>query len=127
MNLHIGVKVAIKKKELQKNLLDDIFRISNKEYQKRIWIDELGPECYSFDDTVCDFFDDCGLVLENHIEYGLGDHQYEVLKKFYDEFDIFVEDNHWPPLFIDTPEWALIMEKAKEVFRAFDYKSEKTN
>jgi hypothetical protein len=51
----------------------------------------------------------------------LTDHQYHILKHFRDQFRIFSDENDWPPDFIDTPEWAKIMELAKDVLKAFNY------
>ena len=41
-----------------------ISRISDKEYQIRIWIHAEGPECQSIDDVVCDFFDMGDFILK---------------------------------------------------------------
>ncbi len=99
-----------------------ISHISNKEYQKRVWIRGEGPEVDDFDETVCVLFDDLDPILENPQSYGLSATQYHILKKFSDEFDIFCDEHSsWPPFFIDTPEWAKIMKRAKEVLEVFDY------
>lgn len=46
-----------------------------------------------------------------------------LLKKFYQEFRQFSDNNDLPKLFIDTPEWTHITEMAQEVLNAFNYKS----
>ncbi len=38
-----------------------------------------------------------------------------------DEFRIFADKNEFPEEFIDTPEWANIVNLAKEVLKAFNY------
>ena len=101
--------------------LNCIFGISDLEYQKRVWIRGEGPECDDFDETVCYFFDICDFILNKYPEYGIKDEQYELLKKFRDDFRFFEENNFWPPEFMDSPEWAEIMEKAKEVLKAFNF------
>jgi len=74
---------------------------------------------------VCDFFDDCEPIIQNHQNYGISIKQYQILIELYDKFDQFME-SHYPNFgkeFIDTPEWDHIVEMAKEVLKAFDYKS----
>lgn len=112
----------INKKEFLKTFLLDVFRISNKEYQKRVWIDGKGPECDDFDETVNCFFDDGELVMNHYIEFGVTETQHILLKTFWDEFRSFSNDNYWPAKFIDTPEWTKITEMAKEVLKAFHWK-----
>lgn len=110
------------KKKVIANHLDTILGIADKEYQERVWIRAEGPEVDDFDET-CNFFFDIGdPILESYQEYGLSENQYLLLKKFRDEFEAFSDDNSWPPFFIDSPEWARIMERAKEVLEAFNYK-----
>lgn len=110
------------KKYILSEYLRNIRHISDKEYQKRIWIRGEGPECDDFDETCCRFFDDGASLFENYRDFWITDSQYQILKKFRDKFRVFSDDNHWPPEFIDTPEWAEIMELAKEVLKTFDYK-----
>jgi hypothetical protein len=101
--------------------LRHLSHIQDTEYQKRIWIRNEGPECQGFDDAVCDFFDIGDPILDDYQNYGITDKQYKVLKKLHDEFRKFSDDNDFPEEFIDTPEWAKIMELAKDVLRAFNY------
>lgn len=46
------------KLNILKSLLDVISTISDLEYLESIWIKGLGPECSSFEETMCIFFDD---------------------------------------------------------------------
>ena len=101
--------------------LRNVSGISNKEYQKRIWIIGEGPEVDSYDDAVCDFFLECDSILENHKDFGITENQCQVLKKFRDKFEEFSDENDWPPEFIDTPEWNEITKMAKDVLKAFNY------
>jgi hypothetical protein len=79
----------IDKKEFLKMFLSDLFRIANKEYQKRVWIEGRGPECDDFDETVNCFFDDGEIVMNHYIEFGITEVQYLLLKTFWDEFRSF--------------------------------------
>lgn len=109
------------RKYILKEHLRNISHISDKEYQKRIWIKGEGPEVDDFDETCCNFFGDGDPILENYKEFGLTEVQYHLLKKFRDEFRAFSDENYWPPKFIDTPEWSRIVNLAKEVLKAFNY------
>lgn len=113
--------MEINRKQVVKEFLRNLYRISDKEYQKRIWIEGAGPECHDFDEAVNDFFGDGEPILANHQDYGLSQSQFRVLKKFYDEFRIFANDNDFPEEFIDTPEWDKIRAMAKEVLKAFHH------
>ncbi len=106
--------------------LKNIQLIADKEYQRRVWIRGEGPECDDFDETCCRFFDDGDSVFQNYKDFWITNNQYEILKKFRDEFEVFADNNNWPQLFIDTPEWDAIVEMAKEVLRAFHYRQEAT-
>jgi hypothetical protein len=101
--------------------LRNIYHISDKEYQRRVWIQGKGPECDDFDETCCHFFDDGDPMLENYKDFSITDNQYQILKRFRDRFRSFSDDNYWPPKFIDTPEWNEITEMAKTVLKAFNY------
>ncbi len=107
------------RKYILNQFLINISGISDKEYQKRVWIQGEGPECDDFDETVCHFFDDGDPILDKYKEFGITDDQYHLLKKFRDNFESFSDDNHWPPEFIDSPEWEKIMKQAKEILTAF--------
>ena len=51
------------------NFLETIEGISDKEYQKRVWIRGEGPEVDDFTETVCHFFDDGDPILKKYKEY----------------------------------------------------------
>lgn len=114
------------KKQILEGFIDIFIRISNKEYQKRIWVKGEGPEVDDFDDTVCDFFGECDPILENYKYFGVTDNQYELLIKFRDEFKNFSRKRDLPPDFLDLPEWGKITKMAKEVLKAFNYHKSKT-
>jgi hypothetical protein len=109
------------RKQILNSVLETIEGISDKEYQKRVWIRGAGPEVDDFDETCCNFFGDGDPILENYKEFGLTEAQYLVLKKFRDNFRAFSDENYWFPEFIDTPEWAKIMDLAKDVLKAFNF------
>ena len=98
-----------------------LLHIQDKEYQRRIWIRNEGPECQAFDDAVCDFFDIGDPILDNHNSFGITETQHKLLTKFREEFKVFSDNNDFPENFIDTPEWERIMDLAKVVLKAFHY------
>ena len=106
------------KKQILNGFLRIIEGLSDKEYQKRAWI--KGEEA-DFDEAVCLFFDIGDPILNNYKDFEITEAQYKPLKKFRDEFRIFADKNDFPEEFIDTPEWAKIMNLAKDVLKAFNY------
>ena len=114
----------VNKKQILECFLANIFRISNKKYQIRIWIKGLGPECHNFDDAVCDFFEEGNSIIEHYQDFGITEHQYRLLKKFREVFDTFCDDNDYPEEFIDTLEWDNITKLAQEILIAFNYQKD---
>jgi hypothetical protein len=110
------------RKQILMSVLATIENISNKEYQKRVWVLGEGPEVDDFDETCCNFFGDGDPLLENYIDFGLTETQYLLLRKFRNKLRTFSDKYFRPSEFIDTPEWNEITEMAKEVLKAFDYK-----
>ncbi len=107
-------------KKMLNNTLQAIQWISDKEYQKRVWIGGEAPN--DFDETACYFFDNGDPVLNEYEKCGITKTQYQSLKQFRDKFENFSDKHSYEPLFIDTPEWNEIVEEAKQVLKAFDYK-----
>jgi hypothetical protein len=116
----------IDRKQILASCLEVIAGISDKEYQKRVWIRGKGPEVDDFDETVCNFFQDGNGIIQNYKDFGVTDNQYQLLIKFRDEFDAFRRGPalkyYSPQEFIDNPEWTKISEMAKEILKAFNYK-----
>lgn len=104
------------------NSLEAISWISDKEYQKRVWIRGEGPEVNDFDETACYFFDNVEPVLEEYKKSGMTENQYQIIKKFRDKFNVFSGEHSYEPKFIDTPEWDEIIKMSKDVLKAFNYK-----
>ena len=113
--------MKIDRRQILISILQVTQNISDKEYQRRVWIKGEGPECDDFDETVCNFFGDGDPILENYKDFGVTEAQYKFLKRFRDEFRTFADKNNYPEEFIDTPEWARVTEMAKEVLKAFNY------
>jgi hypothetical protein len=105
--------------------LADIRGIADIDYQKRIWILGEGPECDDFGETRCRFFGTASAILEEYKKFHITDVQYRLTLKFSEEFEAFCRgpslEYYLPELFINTPEWAKITERAKEVLKAFNY------
>lgn len=113
------------KKNLLANLLREIWHVSDKEYQKRIWIEGKGPQCDDYDETSIGILDDGEVIIKNHSHFKMTEDQYKILSKFWHEYESFSNgsgfDRYLPEFFIDTPEWTRITELAQEVIKAFDY------
>jgi hypothetical protein len=107
-------------RRMLRNTLQAVEWISDKTYQRRVWIGGEGPN--DFDETACHFFDNGDPVLNEHKKCGLTKRQYQILKKFSDKFRVFSDEHTYELEFIDTPEWNEITENAKEVLKAFNYR-----
>jgi len=108
-------------KRMLNNLLEVILGISDKEYQKKVWIRGEGPEIDDFTETVCKFFDIGDPVLSEYRKCDITEKQHEILKKFRNKFRDFSDEHSYEPAFIDTAEWNEITEMAKKVLQEFDY------
>ena len=102
------------KKQILEGFIKIFIRISNEEYQKKIWIRGEGPECHDFTDTLCDFTVQGEPILKNYKDFNITDVQYQLLINFRDTFEAFSDENDLPQKFIASPE-KKIMEMAKEV------------
>jgi len=107
------------KKQILKSFLETIDGISDKNYQRRVWIKGEGPEVDDFDETVCHFSQECDGIIEKYKDFGLTEDQCQLLKKFREQFKAFYYENDLPEEFIDTPEWAQIIDLSKDVLKAF--------
>ena len=107
-------------KRMLRNILQAVQWISDKEYQKKAWLEGESPN--DFEETSCYFFDNIDPVLIYYRLCNITEKQYMILKKFREKFEAFSDDNNWPHLFIDSPEWDEIIMMAKEVLEVFDYK-----
>jgi hypothetical protein len=117
--------MEVDRKQILKSVLETVKDISDKEYQKRVWIRGEGSEIDDFDEACCHFFGDANPMIENYRDFGIRDDQFDLLVKFRNELDAFCAgpalEHYLPEEFIDTPEWAKIMEGAKEVLEAFNF------
>ena len=105
------------------NFLENIWGISNKAYQVRVWINGLGPEVDDYTETTCRFFEVVDSIIEESSDYNLTEHQIELIKNLKQEFEEF-NDNpmlYWTLNFIDTPKWEQVRQKAKLVVEEFHY------
>ena len=115
-----------RRKKILDEFLCNLRIISDKSYQKRIWIEAKGPEVHSFDNAVCDFFDLGEYIFDNYEGYNVTEQQQKILDEFREKFESFVDGDrpYLPEDFIDTPEWERIMKLAKSVLKAFGYQNE---
>ena len=111
------------RKQILDSFLENLAGISDKEYQKRVWIEGRGPECDDFVETVCDFFDLGEYIFDNYEGYNITEPQQKILNEFRKEFKAFSDEKDFPEKFIDTPEWTKITEMAKEILKVFNYKN----
>ena len=113
------------KQQILDCFLETIAEISDKNFQERIWIKGLGPECSSFEEAMCHFFDDGEPILKKYKEFEITKEQYKKiiklqneLQKYCDKVPVVVNDKD----VLSDPEWAKIRKIAKKVLEAFNYK-----
>ena len=114
------------RKQILNNFFDTIFEISSLEFQLRIWVQGKGPECSSFEEAICHFFDDGDPILKKYKDYGITKKQYKLLCKLRNLIEAFLdtvpEIVHEETEILPNPEWHKIQKMAKEVLEAFNYK-----
>ena len=114
--------MALDRDYILKDFLRLISDISDKEFQMRVWIKGIGPECIDFDETCSYFFHEGVDVIKNYKDYGITEHQEKLLTSLEKIFDAFLEDHLEEPIeFINTQEWQHVVDEAKKVLKAFNY------
>ena len=105
--------------------------IQNVENQQRVWIRGEGPECSSFEEAMCNFFDDFdadGLLKHSPTESGLTELQYSKLKEFRNAIRSYSDQTRillrTKNIRIDhyvlaDPQWHQIRALAQDVLDAF--------
>jgi hypothetical protein len=113
-------------KQILKTFLENLDGLSDPNYQERVWVNGLGPECSSFKDDICDYFDYSEGILQDYKLFGLSSNQWQALNEFDKKLRIFCDTI---PEIVDekeeillNPKWHVIQQMAKEVLRAFNYK-----
>jgi len=109
-------------KKVLTNILDEIMIIADLEYQYRVWIKGIGPDCHFYDDVICNFFSPANDVISNYALYGISKKQNDYLIFFYMIFESFNDSHLEEPFeFIETPAWQHVVNEAKKVLEAFSY------
>jgi hypothetical protein len=116
------------KRDIIEAFIETFTRFSDKDYQRRIWVKGEGPECDDFTETICQLYDIGYPILEDYKNFGITNSQYQLLKQFLNELDVFrygpIRRNHLPQEFIESPEWETITKLAQEVLIAFNYQKD---
>ena len=109
-------------------LIKCIWRISNQDYQNRIWVKhETSDIVDSYDDTTMYFLEDADAVLEatDAQRIKMTNQQYTMLKKLYDMVENYDESPPEVPLekgesedkfIVSDPKWHKIRDYAKLVY-----------
>lgn len=88
------------KRDILDFMLSLIFAISNKEYQRRVWINAEGPECDDFDDTVCNFLHEGDAIIEKYKDFWITEKQSKLLNLLLNNFRAFSNEHDLPEEFI---------------------------
>ncbi len=92
-----------------RNILDVLEIFASEEFQTRVWVVGDGPECSSYVEAVCQFFDDyqCDLLINKEWKrIGLTEVQRNALEKFRQVIDNF--NKHMP----ENPDDAYVLSQA---------------
>ncbi len=116
------------RKQILDEFLKNLVRLSDEQYQERVWVLAEGPECNDIDDAICDFFDDGDPILEKYKDFEITDDQYELLinlkgelRKFTDKYNVYFSYKSTKKL-ISYSEWQEIRNQAKKVLNSFNFK-----
>lgn len=117
------------RKNILANYLDIVSEIASIEYQKRTWIEGLGPQVSSYDDAMCEFFLSSQPILEDFDAYDIPPNHYNLLSYFYSELNAFIGKfgTGIPEDFIDSIEWKKIVQTAQEILITFNHKNTRMN
>ena len=67
--------MEINRNQILISVLETIEGISDKEYQKRVWIRGEGSQVDDFDETCCNFFGDGDPLIEHYKDFGITESQ----------------------------------------------------
>lgn len=126
-----GEKYPKTKKKLEKVtdfpvLIENIWCISNQDYQERIWVNHETQDIVdSYDDTTMYFFEDVQAILSARDagRVNMTDRQYEMLKKLYNMADTYDSTLPYPEFdqydkeIISDHQWHEIRDYAKLVYK----------
>lgn len=103
--------------------------LANREFQERVWVDGSDSQVGSYRLVLESYFSIASKVLKNPRKYEITDIQYEVLKKFHEEFETItnIHKDIWFGYLIETPEWNKIVQMAQEILISFNYKKDITD
>ena len=102
-------------------VVDTIKKISDKDYQKRIWVrhEDMDKIVDSYDDTTMYFGEDSDAVLKYADEIEMTDKQHEMLKKLNEmvtAYDMSDERPDEAKEIVEDPKWDEIRSYAKLVY-----------
>lgn len=104
------------------NIIDELSIIADLDYQHRVWVQGIGPECHFYDDVICNFFGPANDIISDYKRYKITEKQYNYLRFFYGVFENFTDSHLGEPFeFIETPEWQHVVDEAKKLLTAFKY------
>jgi hypothetical protein len=111
------------KKGMKDLIVNLVHKFSDKEYQKRVWLEGKGSECESYDEAFmffCETYDDIREIYKN---FGFSEEQNELLEAFYKKIDEY--DENAPrdyAAILNDPKWNEICQFAKKVYEALKEK-----
>jgi len=101
-------------------------KIADTRYQERVWLGASGTQFDSWEETMCQFFDDFQadrLLMQRKEALGVTDRQYLMLLSFKEALEQFAQK--YPASvpnekILKDPEWKRLTETASDVRDAFE-------
>lgn len=113
--------------QILKSFLETVHEISDPSFQERVWVKGIGPECSSFEEAICIYFDYNESIIKDYKLFGLSDLQLETLQEFDKKLrsfcDIVPEIVDEKKEILPNPEWHKIQHLAQNTLKTFDYKN----
>src|SRR3990167_9078854 len=108
--------------QILKSFLDTIHEISDPSFQERVWVKGIGPECSSFEEAICNYFDYNENIIRDYKLFGLSDIQRQTIKEFNQKLQNFCDSvpeivNEKTEI-LQNPKWHEIQKSADTLQKA---------
>ena len=103
---------------MKKFLNESLRPIMDRDYQIRIWVKGMGPECSSLDEAFENLSGDLELIDKDYKSYGISEEEYKILKNLEKEFDHFYYNTNFEndSEIIDSPVWNKVRQLARAAY-----------
>ena len=109
------------RRDIMQTYIKIISHVADREYQNRIWIRAVGPDCEDYDEFINYFFSESESIIKGYKNFGITDAQCLLLAKFIKEIENFdrSDRDRLPEQFLRSAAWKKIMGIANDILKAF--------